>query len=239
MLVVAKLIPVKRAIWLSVGVALFLAMVLLLGLQRTRMGDGRRMQCDIKLRLIGLALLNYESAFGSLPPAYTVDEDGQPLHSWRTLILPYLEESQVYHSIDFSVPWNHPTNAPVANSMPDIYRCTEFPRSTVYTSFVGVIGEGLVWQENGKATTLAEVSDSVGKTITVVESTKYPVHWMAPEDIRFEDLTRLMGDPEFKFLVSPHAGKTNAAFVDGSVKQIEESISNAKFKAMLTINAGD
>jgi hypothetical protein len=41
---------------------------------------------------IVLALENYESVHGRLPPAVVYGKDGQPLCSWRVLILPYIEE---------------------------------------------------------------------------------------------------------------------------------------------------
>src|SRR5262249_20258199 len=49
-----------------------------------------RVQCTNNLKQIALALYNYEQEHKALPPAYTVDANGRPLHSWRTLILPYL-----------------------------------------------------------------------------------------------------------------------------------------------------
>jgi hypothetical protein len=42
-------------------------------------------------KMIALALHNYHDVYAAFPPAYTVDENGQRLHSWRTLILPWLE----------------------------------------------------------------------------------------------------------------------------------------------------
>ena len=35
---------------------------------------------------LGLALLAYERAYGSFPPAYVADANGKPLYSWRVLI---------------------------------------------------------------------------------------------------------------------------------------------------------
>ena len=36
---------------------------------------------------------NYHYECGSLPPAYIADEHGRPLHSWRVLILPYINQA--------------------------------------------------------------------------------------------------------------------------------------------------
>ena len=52
----------------------------------------RRAHCANNLKQIALASLGYEQAHNALPPAYTMDASGRPLHSWRTLILPFLEQ---------------------------------------------------------------------------------------------------------------------------------------------------
>src|SRR5689334_17925526 len=43
------------------------------------------------VREIGLALLNYHSVVGNLPPAALKGKDGRPLLSWRVVLLPFLE----------------------------------------------------------------------------------------------------------------------------------------------------
>ncbi len=44
-----------------------------------------------------------------LPADGTLDERGVPLHSWETLLLPYLNFNT--ETINFKLPWNHPANA--------------------------------------------------------------------------------------------------------------------------------
>ncbi|MBQ9813579.1 MAG: DUF1559 domain-containing protein [Thermoguttaceae bacterium] len=51
-----------------------------------------RVACFVNMQRITIALLSYQTEHGALPPAFTVDEEGNPLHSWRVLILPYLGE---------------------------------------------------------------------------------------------------------------------------------------------------
>ena|SRR5271157_353196 len=53
--------------------------------------DGYRGSCLNRLLEIGLALHRYHQANGCFPPAYIADKNGKPMHSWRVLILPYME----------------------------------------------------------------------------------------------------------------------------------------------------
>ncbi|MCA9186531.1 MAG: DUF1559 domain-containing protein [Pirellulaceae bacterium] len=67
----------------------------------------RRTQCQNNLRQLGIALVNYESAHGSLPTTQT--GSGKRLgagceagyYSWHARLLPYIEEQSLYDSIDF------------------------------------------------------------------------------------------------------------------------------------------
>ena len=81
-----------------VGVVLcggILTALLLPAIQAAREA-ARRASCSNNLKQINLALLNYENAHKCFPPAYIPDEDGTPMHSWRVLILPYLEQNALY-----------------------------------------------------------------------------------------------------------------------------------------------
>ena len=69
----------------------------------------RRSSCSNNLVQLGIALQNYESAYGVLPPG-TIDAHG-PIHnlpqgyhmSWIVQVLPYIEEGNTFKHIDFSV----------------------------------------------------------------------------------------------------------------------------------------
>ena len=109
-------------VFLGVGAVLILA-ALFLPASRTSRPAALRYQCVNNLKQISLALRIYESANGSLPPAYTVDSNGKPLHSWRTLILPYIEEQTLYKSIDLTKSWDDPANAKARETEVPAYRC--------------------------------------------------------------------------------------------------------------------
>lgn len=66
------------------------------------------MKCHNNLKHIALALLNYENTYKCFPPAYTVDKQGRPMHSWRALILPFMDNSNREITYNYNQPWNSP-----------------------------------------------------------------------------------------------------------------------------------
>jgi hypothetical protein len=73
----------------------------------------RRSDCHGNLQRIVLAMLIYERQHGTLPPAYTVDASGQPLHSWRVLLLPYVGESRTVRQAAARRTLGQPAQPPV------------------------------------------------------------------------------------------------------------------------------
>jgi hypothetical protein len=71
---------------------------------------------------VAVALRGYQEAHGRLPPLYTTDSLGRPLHSWRTLLLPFLGQQELAKSVDFSTPWNHPANLRVLQRALDSFQ---------------------------------------------------------------------------------------------------------------------
>ena len=98
-----------------------------------------------------LALHNYHSEYNALPPAYVADANGKPMHSWRVLILPYMEQSALYNRYKFNEPWNGPNNITLLNSMPSIFACpSRFSNPTNLTSYVAVTGPGTMFPAPGR-----------------------------------------------------------------------------------------
>jgi prepilin-type N-terminal cleavage/methylation domain-containing protein len=70
----------------------------------------RRMQCGNNQKQLGLAILNYEATFKTMP--VTISGHGSPgnprsgggLYSWLAMILPQVEQGSLFQRIDFSVP---------------------------------------------------------------------------------------------------------------------------------------
>jgi prepilin-type processing-associated H-X9-DG protein len=211
-----------------------LLVALLLPATRSAREPARRNTCRNNLKQIGLALHNYAEAEGTLPPAYTVDAEGNRLHSWRTLLLPYLEQSQLFETIDLTKPWDDPANSKARETAVAVYQCPSSPEPDGLSHCLAVVGEDCLFSESGSRK-FSDVSDSPSETILVVEvATDRAVHWMAPQDTHLEEL--LAHGPESR---TNHPGMMHAIFADGHVHSLSLDIDKPTLRAMLTIAGGE
>src|SRR6476661_8060061 len=105
-----------------IAIIAVLVALLLPAVQQAREA-ARRSQCKNNLKQIGLALHNYHDVNGCFPPAYIADENGKPMHSWRVLILPYLDQAALHTEYNFSEPWDGPNNSRLLARRPAVYAC--------------------------------------------------------------------------------------------------------------------
>jgi prepilin-type processing-associated H-X9-DG protein len=211
-----------------------LLVALLLPPTRSARHAASRAQCSNNLKQIALALQNYEQAHKALPPAFTVDAQGRPLHSWRTLILPYLEQEPLYQTIDLAKPWNDPANAQALKTFVPVFRCPEAagPRNT--TTYLAIVAPNgcLIPQMSRR---LADITDPHDSTLIVIEAgEEHAAPWMAPADAD-ESVVMSLG-PTTKL---HHAGGMNACFVDGHVTFLKASTPIEVRRTLISISGKD
>src|SRR5262249_33240484 len=78
-------------------------------------------QSEMNLKQIGLAFHNYHDAYKIFPPAVVYSPKGEPLYSWRVLILPYIEEMALYNEFHLDEPWDSAHNIRLLDRMPKFY----------------------------------------------------------------------------------------------------------------------
>jgi hypothetical protein len=228
---------------IAVGLTVVLAIiVLLLPAMGTARPAMRRNQCMNQMMQITLAILEYESAYGHLPPPYSIDEKGNPLHSWRVLILPYLEEHDLYEAIDLTKPWHHPNNLALQSRMPSVYQCPSYePDANGFdatTAYVAVIGEHTAWPRSGTARTF-DITDGPSKTLALLESEKHRIHWMSTADPGIEMVGPLNVNRDTLLSTSNHNGGVVFSRWNGSVGFLASDFDFRDLLALITVDGGD
>jgi len=194
----------------------------------------RRIQCNGRLRQLALAVLSYHHHYNVFPPACTVDENGNPLHSWRTLILPFLDQQKLYEAIDLSKPWNDPVNAVANTAVFDVYRCPSTDLEATRTTYMAVVTPESVMRPI-QSCKLEEIIDGISNTLLLVEvSSEKAVHWMSPVDADEQALQTQKGKTTLA-----HPGIRNGALVDGSVWFLRESLPSEQIHALITVDGNE
>jgi prepilin-type N-terminal cleavage/methylation domain-containing protein/prepilin-type processing-associated H-X9-DG protein len=119
----------------------------------------RRIQCTNNMKQLGLALHNYESSVGSLPPSFIISRlsnGTKRLSAWSVhgRILSYLEQGTMTNAINFDVNYEDPPNTTVSNTTLAGFLCPSEqhpePKDSDYgpqgvSSYGFVMGDWFVW----------------------------------------------------------------------------------------------
>ncbi len=196
--------------------------------------------CAQNIRQVALALSQYHEAYRCFPPAYVADDRGTPLYSWRVLILPFMDQGDIYNSFNLGQSWDSPENRPLSQTYIKAFRC---PHSggdwkTFSTSYVVITGKDTLFPA-GKITSIANISKDPSSAILVAEVADSSIHWAEPKDLDRDTMSFLVNDASRPSLGSNHEGGPYVAFVDATVRQLDSSRSPAVVKAMTTRHGGE
>ena len=158
-------------------------------------GSGKKVLASTKnLGKIALALNAYCTDFGTYPPSVTRNSQGEAMHSWRVLLLPYLGEQDLYSRYRLDLPWSDAINRGVAEEMPTCYSATtrSFYERNYLSDYYLVTGPSTLQPKSGPIGFNA-VSDEVSQTVLVVEGrpTVASGLWIEPIDFI---ITEMIGD---------------------------------------------
>lgn len=132
--------------------------------------------CDLRqrakslnnLKQIVLAFHSYSDVNGRFPNDVT-DTDGKPLLSWRVLLLPYMEQEQLYKQFKLDEPWDSENNSKLLGHLPDVYKVGIEPKGEVKTYYQAFAGPKTIF-EPGKKLSFQNVLDGTSNTFCVVEA---------------------------------------------------------------------
>ncbi|MGI9456005.1 MAG: DUF1559 domain-containing protein [Aeoliella sp.] len=194
----------------------------------------RRTQSINNLKQLALAMLNYEATYGHFPPA-VIKKEGQPPHSWRVAILPFLEQQTSYEQYEFDEPWDSETNKKVLAQMPAVFRSSQGEKAdSTNSSYFALTGHETVFADDLNPTRFADIRDGSSMTLLLVEAKRdVPVPWTKPEDIPYDSQRPL---PE---LGGYYSGIFNAAMCDGSVRAISTETEEKNLRAWITKEGGE
>ena len=168
----------------------------------------QRAKSIAQLKRILLAFHHYHDTYGYLP-ADVVDKDGKPLLSWRVVILPFMEQANLFNKFKLDEPWDSENNKEFSQITVKLFTNGHEPRNTKYpmTYFQRPTGKDTA-HEPGQKIKFLDITDGMSNTIGIVETNK-AIEWAKPDDLTFD----------FKKpneLRGPFANTFHTAFCDGS-----------------------
>lgn len=260
---VGRTLLLRRAFTLIELLVVLAILAVLLGLilsavQRAR-ESAARMACQDNLRNQTLAVLNYESVMGRLPPG-AVQGPFVPLgvpdgvgHGPWPILLAYLDQTSLANLYRFDVPFDAPANQPAVRAPLKILECpnarpdrvanwgTGYGGVTDYASFdvnpfmadIGKIDPVAIFPgpmpSNGMVS-MIDIPDGTANTILLAEASGRPgMAWSSPEVLLSLKL----------FFGSLHQGGSHASMADGSVHFLSRSIGLRELGRLATRSGGE
>jgi prepilin-type processing-associated H-X9-DG protein len=197
--------------------------------QKTRRA-AQRATSQNNLKQLALAMHNYHDTNGVFPPVAVYDKAGKPLLSWRVLILPYIEQDNLYQKFRLDEPWDSDHNKKLLAQVPPVYRHPAAKRGTD-THYRVFTGRGTLF-EGKRGVQITKIADGTSNTLMFVEAAE-GVPWSKPDDLPDDPakpLPKLGGFFPDGF---------NAAFCDGSVHFLRATINEKTMRALITIAGGE
>ncbi len=194
--------------------------VLALFLPATSSGrPARRTDCKNRLKQLALAMHAYHDTYGSFPPAYIADKSGRPMHSWRVLLLPFLEFGPLYDQYRFDEPWNGPHNRELAKLPIALFHCPADTGATTDSSYFVVVGPKTIFP-GATSTSIKDIPDGTSNTILLVEATDSAINWLEPRDMSCVEAVRGINPKSGWGISSHHEEAVEVALADGSVRRL-------------------
>jgi prepilin-type processing-associated H-X9-DG protein len=201
--------------------------------------ESHRRRCLDQLKLIGLAMHEYNEAHAHFPAPAIFANDGTPLLSWRVALLPQMGYRSLYERFHLDEPWDSPHNRALLVEMPREFGCPAGPAGPAgRTSYRVIVGpENDAYSVNTafaptRGADLRHFTDGTSNTILVLE-TDSVVPWTKPDDLHWTK-----GGP-LPRVASPHPSGAHVLFADGATRSLKPTTPPNVLLALLTMNGNE
>ncbi len=221
---------------------LLFAMVRVGGQAMNQLTSNRDRTSSIRnLERIAEALNAYAADHGTYPPSATRDASSK-LHSWRVLILPYLNEEDLYNKFDLDLAWDHPQNMQAAYEIPSAYQHPDSGTNSAFfeSGYYLITGQGTLIPNTGPLGP-DQVVDDPAQTILVTEGSPLVPSgmWTEPIDLDFANIQGKLGTNPG---VEPGGQLEDGvafATVDGRGHFVPNTIEPTVFRSLVTPRGGE
>ncbi len=200
---------------------------------QTMQANRMRGMCIQNLETIANAMRAYAKDYGSFPPPARLAPDGTPLHSWRVLLLPYLNQRELFEKFRLDEPWSSQHNQALVFDMPDVYRSPGAILVTgVESHYSMIVGQGTLFPANGPLGP-TDVVDGWDRTLLLVEvatPTSLSNQWTDPGEL---DISRISNAVASQ-IGGNHEGGAVVVTVDGRGHFLRDSIEPSVLQALVT-----
>ncbi len=249
-----------RPTLLRLGIAIFCACALFVMVSvifRYAVNSARETQWRSTQEHIGRSINHYRSHNGVLPPASVLDDNRRPMHSWRVLILPYIEQNLFSSCYHFDEPWNGPNNQLLLQSYteggfgdkdtPDVTVVRSAYQHPEHSSYENDFHTNLVMVINPNLPLVQTIGNDdvvrgkkgwhyrlhAGSDPMVVGITGPDFHWMEPRDMSPEELLSLGGDDNIQTKSLAHIISSFIVNNDGTVRILSSEETVTQLRTML------
>ncbi len=207
--------------------------------------SANRSRSTNNMRQMMIGLHSFHNDWKAFPAAYSVDQNGKPLLSWRVHILPYLDEADLYKQFNLDEPWDSDHNKKLIAKMPQIYGSVHEQAEDGKTVYLTIRTKGAVFAapegnngdaaiRNPRGTRLRDIRDGTSNTVLMIEvAGKDAVIWSKPDDLTIDPKNPRQA------ISTPYGDRVAAGFADGSVRMLRLKLESETWLRLFQISDGN
>lgn len=196
-------------------------------------GEAGKMKTSNNMKQLALALHNHHSALSFFPPQALASPEGKRLLSWRVLLLPFLDQNELYQKFKLDEPWDSAHNAALIKEMPEIFARPGADTTLGKTPYVAPLTKESFFGRPGSPPGFQDILDGTSNTIWLVEAPpEFEVTWTKPEDweVKGVESIELFLKAKPQLLIS---------LMDGSVQLLPATVTSEMILKMFTVAGGE